>query len=148
VLGKLVRPLWEFAKDASTRHSCLRNAGDGRSTPGPSWGYLKSQFPAGLSPSGDNFPQKRPNGSKYIQRKTPRRAFCCWGYNPKENHPGHPTRGCIPIEGEGAEGAPEGTSRTSLNVIQSSPSRVGVPLPGRNPPPSVGVPLLKSEFPS
>ena len=46
------------------------------STPGPSWGYLKVQFSACLSTFGDNFSQKRPNGSKNVQRITPRRAFC------------------------------------------------------------------------
>ena len=33
-------------------------------TPGPSWGYLKSQFQLGLSIFSDIFTQKRGNGSK------------------------------------------------------------------------------------
>ena len=43
-------------------------------TPGPSWGYFKSQFPAGLSTVGDNFPQKRGNGSKNGAGIPPRRS--------------------------------------------------------------------------
>ena len=43
---------------------------------GISWGYLKSQFLSGLSTFGDNFPQKRPKGSKNVHRIPPRRGFC------------------------------------------------------------------------
>ena len=52
---------------------------EGRTAPapqGPSWGYLKSPFLAGLSTFGDNFPQKRPKGSKNVHRIPPRRGFC------------------------------------------------------------------------
>ena len=49
----------------------------GHPTPGPSWGYFKSQFQLGLSTFGDIFPQKRGNGSKNEDMIPPRRALCC-----------------------------------------------------------------------
>jgi len=42
----------------------IRKVSPEKSAPGPSWGYFKSPFRAGLSTFGDNFPQKRASGSK------------------------------------------------------------------------------------